>query len=132
MAVPPILIIEDDPTIAVFMEWALTQEGHRVVVAPTVEAALDAVDRESPGLILMDMNLPAPVGGEAGLAGRVGAHLYRALRERRVVAPMIAVTADARAAEAALAEGITDILLKPFDIDDLFDLVNRYTGQPNV
>jgi two-component system response regulator QseB len=123
-----ILVIEDDPTIAVFMEWALTAEGHRVVIAPDAQAALHAVAREMPALILLDMNLPTPTNGQPYQSGQAGTALFRQLRERHVNVPTIAVTADPRAAEAALQQGITDTLLKPFDLDDLFAIINRHTG----
>jgi CheY-like chemotaxis protein len=130
--VAPILVIEDDPTIAVFMEWALVSEGHRVVVAADAVVALDAVETDPPVLILMDMNLPMPADSGPRQSGQAGVQLFRTLRERQVSAPTIAVTADPRAAEAGLQEGMTDILLKPFDIDDLFAIIHRYTGTTHV
>lgn len=126
----PILVIEDDPAIALFMEMVLTTEGYAVVVASDGETALSAAEAQRPALILMDMHLPTTHGGEVHKPGRAGAHLFRALRDRQVTAPVVAVTADSRAAETAIAEGVTDTLLKPFDVDDLFAIVTRYTGSP--
>ncbi|MCW5851700.1 MAG: response regulator [Anaerolineae bacterium] len=126
----PILVIEDDPAIALFLEMVLTTEGYAVVVASDGETALSAVEAQAPALILMDMHLPTRHGGEVHTPGRAGAFLFRALRDRQITAPVVAVTADTRAAETAIAEGVTDTLLKPFDVDDLFAIVTRYTGSP--
>jgi DNA-binding response OmpR family regulator len=113
-----VLIVEDDTTIAAFMEWALTSEGHRVVLAADADTALSAVATETPAVVLMDMNLP----------GLDGAEVFRLLRERQVDIPVIAVTADHRAAQVAERAGFTDTLLKPFDLEELLDIVARYTG----
>ena len=53
-----VLIIEDEPVIAADIEALVTELGHRVVdIAATRREAADAVARETPGLVLADIQL---------------------------------------------------------------------------
>ena len=65
LAMRPILLIEDDPTDALFVRDALEQVNlvNDVDVATTVESARAYVERTMPALIIADIHLP----GESGL-----------------------------------------------------------------
>jgi DNA-binding response OmpR family regulator len=109
-----ILLIEDELVIQDLLRDLLEEEGHRVLVT---DATLDPVDVSQlrPNLILLDLWL----GGVAwGLDW---------LRELRVTPgarciPVIVCTADARLARLE-AEQLrvlaADVILKPFDLDDV-------------
>lgn len=127
MTTKPILVIEDDTTIAVFLEWVLTSEGHTVILAEDDVSTLRFVAAEQCALILMDMNIPCHCA-QPHLPGEAGLHLYQKLRQRHIDAPTVAMTADPHAADMAITMGMADKLLKPFDVDDLLAIVTRYTG----
>ncbi len=60
-----VVIIEDEPLIALDLEQLVTDLGHRVVkIARTAEQAVDAVQRFRPGLVLADIHL---ADGSSGL-----------------------------------------------------------------
>jgi CheY-like chemotaxis protein/DNA-directed RNA polymerase specialized sigma24 family protein len=83
-AATDVLIIEDEPIIAMDIEELVHGCGHRVVgVAATETEAVAAAERARPGLILADINLGAGGDGTAAVA--------RILRRHHV--PVIFVTA---------------------------------------
>lgn len=113
----PILVVEDDEGILSTLELVLVEEGYRVVTAADGAAALDIVERQKPALILLDMKMPV-------MDGWAFARAYRDKPEPR--APVLVVTAARDAAQRAKEVGADGYLPKPFDIDDLIELVGRY------
>jgi len=83
-AATDVLIIEDEPIIAMDIEELVLNCGHRVVGMATTEAeAVELAERHKPGLILADINLG--IGGDGTAAvSRIMKHHY---------APVIFVTA---------------------------------------
>lgn len=67
---PKILIVDDEPDIVEYLRAVLEDNGYRAVGVTEAKRALEAVDREKPDLVLMDILMP----GESGL------HLYREIR----------------------------------------------------
>jgi CheY-like chemotaxis protein len=77
--------------------------------------AVEKVSRNRPDLIVLDMSLPR-LDGEA-----VG----KEVRRLHGNIPILLVTADGRAREKAQRVGAFEYLQKPFDIDDLLEIVRR-------
>jgi CheY-like chemotaxis protein len=101
----------------------LTAEGYRVETAIHAEDALQVLERFTPQLILMDLQLP----------GMDGLELTRQLKRDpayRTIA-IIAVTAYAMKGdeEKALAAGCDGYMSKPIDIDALTRLVTACLAQ---
>lgn len=108
------MVVEDDAGICSFMQWTLESEGYQMLVANDGLVALAAVERQRPGLILLDQGLPL-LDGE-GVA--------QALRERRAGdIPIALVTAGPDAGARASRIGARAFLSKPFEIDELLRLV---------
>jgi DNA-binding response OmpR family regulator len=109
-----VLLIEDDLIIQALLRDLLEEEGYRVLVA---DATLDPVDVSQlrPDLILLDLWL----GGSAW--GLDWLRELRATPGARCI-PVIVCTADARQVQHE-AEHLrvlaADVILKPFDIDDV-------------
>ncbi len=83
-AATDVLIIEDEPVIAMDIEELVTGCGHRVIGVATTEAeAVELAELHRPGLILADINLGAGGDGTSAVA-RIMQHHY---------APVIFVTA---------------------------------------
>ena len=115
-----VLVVDDDDTIRELVQMALADEGYDVVSAPHGAAALDLVGQIDPDVILLDMRMPVMDGWE----------FARQYRERPGPhAPIIVVTAAVDAADRAAQIGADGYLPKPFELDDLLDLVGQHTGR---
>ena len=114
-----ILVVEDDPTIRHIITETLLGEGYDVVAAPDGEVALARAQEHPPAVILLDYRMPA-----LDAAGFVQA--YRHLPSPH--APIILVTAAVSAQEWAQEVGADAYLGKPFDLNDLVDLVAQYAA----
>ena len=64
MATKKILAVDDEEDILELLTFNLSREGYRVVSAATGEAALKAVPKEIPDLIILDLMLPGIDGLE--------------------------------------------------------------------
>jgi CheY-like chemotaxis protein len=113
----PVLVIDDDDSIRELVEMALRDEGYDVLTAQHGGAALSLLGRESPGLILLDMRMPVMDGWEF-------ARLYRAQPGPHV--PIVVITAAHEVAERAAQVAADDFLAKPFNIEDLVEIVERH------
>jgi two-component system response regulator RegX3 len=100
-----ILLVEDEPAITEPLAESLAREGFDVEVAGTVAAALEAVSRLRPDLILLDLMLPDGSG-------------YDVCREvrRESELPIIMLTARGEEADRVigLELGADDYVVKPF------------------
>ncbi len=111
-------IVEDDGDIAELVRLHLEQEGFSVAIAADGETALEAVRRQPPALVILDLMLP----------GIGGLEVCRRLRsdERTAGIPIVMLTA--RAAEAdrvvGLELGADDYVTKPFSPRELVARVN--------
>ncbi len=105
-----ILIVEDDPSVRDMLAEYLGTHGYEVSKADRGTAMREAVERDLPDVVLLDVNLP----GEDGFT------LARFLRERFDVG-IIMVTGAADVADrvAGLEVGADDYVTKPFDLREL-------------
>jgi DNA-binding response OmpR family regulator len=58
-----IVVVEDDRNISELIDMYLRRDGHRVISASSGEAGLEAVARERPALVILDVGLPGPLDG---------------------------------------------------------------------
>ena len=114
-----VLIVEDDDIIREFVSIALRGVGYDVTTASHGAAALDIVNADEPGLILLDMRMPVMDGWQFS-------RLYREFPAPR--APVIVVTAAQDARETAAEVDADGYLAKPFHIAELLDVVGRYAA----
>ncbi len=101
-----ILVVEDEPSIALGLKSDLTLEGYAVEVARDGEAAVDRARAEPYDLILLDVMLPR----------KDGFAVCRELRRHGVRTPIIILTAKTQEAEKVLGLelGADDYVTKPF------------------
>lgn len=116
-----VLIVEDDPDLLVLEEAILVEAGYRVASAADGQEALEQVEREMPGLILLDMRMPRMNGWEF-------AREFRARHGHGC--PIAVVTAAENARLRAQEIGADAWLEKPFDLEDVLALVARHLGPP--
>ncbi len=116
-----VLIVEDDPSIAELVQFVLEDEfGVHALIAEDGERALALAREFHPLLVLLDVNLPK-------LSGLEVARLLKADPSTRSLS-LVAITSTSET-ETRRA-GCSDYLTKPFDLDDLTDLVGKYLGFP--
>lgn len=106
-----VLIVDDEPAIAVSLEFLMRQEGHAVRVVGSQKAALAAADADPPDVVLLDVMLPDGSGIEVA----------RALRQRHPAVRILMVSAKGREVDAqrGLAAGADGYLTKPFAIREV-------------
>jgi DNA-binding response OmpR family regulator len=122
-----VLVIEDEPTLAGFIEQSLRADGYAVTVrhdGPGGEAAALTGDF---GLVLLDLTLP----------GKDGMEVLASIRARLPELPVIVLTARSAVEEKvrALDQGATDYVTKPFSFEELLARVRahlRSPGQPEA
>lgn len=59
---PHVLIVEDEPSIALSLRFLMEQEGYRVTVVADGETALEICRKIPPDLVLLDVMLPGVSG----------------------------------------------------------------------
>ena len=108
MALKKILAVDDEEDILELLTFNLTREGYQVAGAATGEAALQAVPREMPDLIILDLMLP----------GIDGLEVARRLKSDPAAKniPIIMLTAKGEEADivTVLELGADDYITKPF------------------
>ncbi len=108
---PKILIVEDEPSIALALDDDLRREGYETEVAPDGEAAIERGTAGGFDLILLDVMLPR----------RDGFEVCRELRRRGVDAAIVLLTARTQEAEKVLGleAGADDYVTKPYSPREL-------------
>jgi two-component system response regulator MprA len=106
-----ILVVDDDAPIRRMLARTLEAEGYAVEAAADGGAALAAVERSVPDLLVVDVTMP----GVDGLA------LCRRLRAKGLAVPILLLTARDAVADrvAGLDAGADDYLVKPFAAEEL-------------
>ena len=111
-----ILVVEDDPAILRVVVRALEVEGYAVVSARNGAEALTEVEADRPRLILLDMHMPVMDGWR----------FKQALAQRGLEVPIVVMTAAVNAASDASDIRADGYLGKPFDLDELLGVVERW------
>ncbi len=104
-----VLLVEDNETDRWFFTEVLRSRGHTVVACASGEEALEAVDRELPELVMLDIGLP----------GIPGLEVCRAIRTRPdghlPLVMVVTSTEEGDTLDEALAVGADDFLKKPVE-----------------
>ena len=121
---PPVMVVEDDASLRTLLSYYLSKEGYPVEVAEDGAAALRALERrrsqgDLPSVILLDLMLPQMNGH------RVLHHL----ETDRIEVPVVVMSVYNHLLVAATATGADGVLIKPFDLEQVFPVVARYCEQ---
>lgn len=111
----PILIVDDDSAVLETVTDILRDEGYRVIAAGSGAEALELAGAQQPALILLDMRMPQVNGWQ--FAAR--------LQEQGLQIPIIVMTAAHDSVRWGSEIGAAGVLAKPFNIDDLLEMVGR-------
>jgi CheY-like chemotaxis protein len=117
MAKGTVLVVDDEPAILTFIMRALVSEGYDVAVAPNGQNALDQLESFCPDVIVLDVMMPV-MGGLAFLDAR---HILTDCSSA-----IVAMSAVGQFKKELVAKGIADFLPKPFNLDDLLEMVAKH------
>jgi nitrogen regulation protein NR(I) len=114
---PKVLLIEDDTSAAAALRRVLVAEGHEVICEGRGDAGLARAQRDEFDVVITDLKLP----------GVNGLDLVRQLHCAKPRLPIILMTAHGTTETAieATKQGAYDYLLKPFEMEELIDLVEK-------
>ena len=114
-----VLIVDDDDSIAELLADLLEGEGYRAIIAHDGASALEHARTERPDMVLSDCMMP-------GLSGTQLARELRRSRATRSIA--LVLMSSTRPRDLNLAN--VPFLAKPFEIDDVLALVERFSQGP--
>ena len=112
-----ILIVDDEETIRLALRKFLRSRGYEVEIAGSGDQALQLLSKDSFALMLCDVRMP----------GLTGVQVVPLAREKDQDLAIIMLTAvnDAATATEVLSSGATDYLMKPVELADLQQAVDR-------
>ncbi len=119
---PTVLIVDDDPDIALLLRFALEEVGYSTLRAANGEEALDVIRSRHPDVVLLDVMMPR-------MDGWTALEELKALpwRPRVIVVSARSMLQDrARALEL----GADAFVAKPFAPEDIVDSIERAFGYP--
>jgi DNA-binding response OmpR family regulator len=120
----PILVVDDDAKIVRLVRTYLERDGFTVLTAADGRRALEAIEREAPALVVLDLMLPE-IDGRA---------VIRAIRQhaRSASIPILVLSARGSTIEriAGLEDGADDYLAKPFSPSELVVRSRRSFDEP--
>ena len=116
-----ILLAEDNKINAVLAKAIIERAHHKLDIVSNGREAVTAMQTKSYDLVLMDMHMPEMDGLEA-------TRQIRQIDGEASATPIIALTANAMAAdrERCLAIGMDDFIAKPFEPEDLSNLLLKW------
>src|SRR5271167_4389590 len=112
-----VLVVEDDAALREALVDTLSAAGLSALAAHDAASALELLASEEIGLVISDVQMP----------GANGYELLSAIKQLRPYLPVDLVTAYGTVAQAvaAMREGATDYIVKPFDAQALIDMAQR-------
>ena len=113
-----VLVVDDDPDILEALSEILEAEGFEIRRARNGKEALEKLEPDAPQLILLDLMMPVMDGWEFAQRMR-----QRPPEIARI--PIIVLSADRNVGSKAADLGAVGHLAKPFELNDLLELVRR-------
>jgi len=115
---PTVLIADDSDDTRQMFQTLLAAKGYRVIEASDGEQAVEFIQLENPGLVLLDLGLPR----------LNGLNVIRRLRTDLglIEVPLVVITGYDHHFDTAVAAGCDDYLVKPIDFDRLDTILDYY------
>lgn len=112
-----VLIVEDNKINQLVTKKIMDKSNYECVIVDNGYAAIDILEKQHFDVILMDINMPLINGFDT----------TRKIRKNGIIIPIIALTAFAKdeVTDEALASGMNDILIKPFEGIKLFQMIEN-------
>ena len=113
-----ILVAEDDRAILEVVKIILEQEGYKTLFADREEVIRSTIRDHKPDLILLDIWLGGSDGGKIAKSIKSDKHTKHI--------PIIMISANNETEKITKEAGAYGFLLKPFNIDDLLQIVRKH------
>jgi two-component system response regulator FlrC len=112
-----VLVVEDDAALREALVDTLRAAGLPALCAPDAPGALQLLQSEEISLVISDVQMPGPNGYQ----------LLSSIKQLRPDLPVVLMTAYGTVAQAvaAMREGATDYIVKPFDAQALIEMARR-------
>ena len=120
MSQAKVLVVEDDVSLREALSDTLQLAGYSVASAADGATALEALDKEKFDVVVSDVQM-GPMDGSA---------LLRNIKKLHPQLPVILMTAYGTIQKAveAMHDGAADYIVKPFEIDALVSIIERYSA----
>jgi nitrogen regulation protein NR(I) len=114
---PTLLVVDDEPSILHFFRRAFPGPDVTLRTATSASEGLEKARTDHPDVVILDINLPDTSGLET----------FRRIHEMDARIPVLFITGHGTTATAieAMRLGAYEYLLKPLELDELSDLVER-------
>lgn len=112
-----ILVVDDQMGVRRLLFEAFQEEGYKVDMAANGPDALEKINQVRPDIVLMDMKMP----------GMSGLEVLREVKKQDKDLKIILMTAygELEIVAEAMALGVTEYVTKPFDINEVRELVRK-------
>lgn len=112
-----ILIVEDNIINQLITKKIIEKNNYKCSVVNDGFTAIDLLKKEEFDVVLMDINMPLMNGFET----------TRRIRSIGILTPIVALTAFDKdeIADEAISSGMNDIIIKPFESEKLFKIINN-------
>lgn len=119
-----VLVVEDNKINQIVTRKILENNNFKCKILEDGYAAINLLEKESYDIILMDINMPIINGFET----------TKLIRKKGITTPIIALTAfdKQEIAEEAIASGMNDIIVKPFEPVKLFQIITSLINKKNA
>jgi len=113
-----VLVADDNDDTRQMFQTLLAAKGYRVIEASDGEQAVEFIQLENPGLVLLDLGLPRLNGLNV---------IHRLRKDLGLIAiPLVVITGYDHHFDTAVAAGCDDYLVKPIDFDRLDAILDYY------
>src|SRR5688500_442397 len=114
---PTLLVVDDEPSILHFFRRAFREPEVKLLTAASAAEGLAAVKQDRPDVVVLDI----------GLADESGLELFQRIHDVDAKLPVIFITGHGTTATAieAMRLGAFEYLLKPLELEELTDLIER-------
>ena len=122
MTLPKILVADDDESVLRMLQKSLEIHGFEVVTATSVSEALQQIVAQHFDVLITDLHMPGPGDGFA---------VVGAMRHAQPAALTLVVSGfpDVQKAIAAILLQADEVIVKPFNVKQLAELIREKTGE---
>jgi two-component system, response regulator, stage 0 sporulation protein F len=118
-----VLIVDDQPGVRQLLKIIVTEEGHRAFTATNGLEAVEFVKTKKPDIVLMDVQMPIMNGIETLI------EFKRMFNNLEVV--LMTAYSKTEAIEKAKKVGIYKLIAKPFDVNQIKDILSDIVIKKN-
>lgn len=113
-----VMLVEDDPTMLSLLDTLLGMEGFEVDKITNFSKVLEEINKSTPNVVLMDVNLKEANGIEL---------LEEIRKDKKLNGLAVIMSSGMDFSDECLSKGANDFLLKPYMPDELIEKINKIT-----